>query len=327
MSSNLIPLKGARELPKNAPKTDRSTMDTLVITLGTTESWKKPRFQRELRITPRVKECAEQIRRDGVIEGVITLGKFDGETWLLDGQHRIEAFRMSELDEVLADVRIKWFDSMGDMADEFTRLNRALVSMRTDDIMRAFEETNACISMIRRRCPFVGYDHIRVGERSKILISMATVVRIWFGTASDTPTQGPSSSEAVRLLNDEQASMLCDFLTACFEAWGNERSNFKMWSAANIAILMWLWRRLILQTGLPPYRGGTRVVVLERKAFINCLMALSADPQFSDWLVGRNLSERDRAPCYSRIRTIFGRRLATDGVRNPRFPAGEWTTS
>jgi len=324
---NVISMKGTKALPATAPKTDRSLMETRVLTLDAVEQLKKPRFQRELRITPRVKDAAELMKTTEAIEGVVTLGKFDGDTWLLDGQHRIEAFKLSGLREVLCDVRIKFFDSMADMAIEFRRLNTALVSMRTDDIMRAAEETNVQVKNLRTLCPFIGYDHIRTHDKARTLVSMATVVRVWFGSAGDTPTPGPGSTEAIEMLDEEQGILLAEFMTACFEAWGNDRANFKLWSTANLGVLMWLWRRVVLQIGLPPFRGGTRVIVMERKRFMTCMMALSADPTFSDWLVGRNLSERDRGPCYSRIKQIFVRRLATDNISNPRFPAGEWTSS
>jgi hypothetical protein len=34
-------------------------------------------------------------------------------------------------------------------------------------------------------------------------------------------------------------------------------------------------------------------------------MSVSANTDYVDWLVGRNLGERDRTPAYGRLKTIF----------------------
>jgi hypothetical protein len=34
-------------------------------------------------------------------------------------------------------------------------------------------------------------------------------------------------------------------------------------------------------------------------------MSVSANADYVDWLVGRNLGERDRAPAHGRLKTIF----------------------
>jgi hypothetical protein len=341
---NVIGIKGARELPANASRYDRATMDTIVVTPLLVESWKKPSFQRELRITPRVREAIAQIRRDGVVEGVITLGKFEGDTYLLDGQHRMEGLklacdseylvedprrpgeRLPVITEAYADVRVRNFKSMAEMAEEFINLNRPLVSMRPDDLMRGLEEVSPHIAAIRRRCPFVGYDRLRQGDNPKTLLSMGTIVRIWFGSAGETPSPGPSSPEAVKLLSEDQVDLLCEFLQICFEAWGRHKEHFKMWMGLNLCLLMWLYRRIVL-ADLSAQKGGRKLVHLTKREFMSCLMGLAADANYSESLVGRSLSERDRGPCYSRIRAIFVRRLTDAGISNPRFPAGDWTSS
>lgn len=323
--TNVIKLPGAREIPANTPKTERSFMDTILITPAAVDRWKKPPSQRELRETPKVLALAEQIAKDGgVVPGIITLGKIGPDTFLVDGQHRIHAFRLSKQPEGMADVRVMHFESMAELAEEFITLNSALVRMRNDDIMRAEEMRSPNLAKLRRRCPFLGYDNIRQPD-GKTLLSVATGLRIWFGSAGTTPGAGPSSSEAIRLLDDSNVQQLADFLSACFEAWGRDKENFRLWSTANLGILMWLWRRVVLGQYLPAYRGGTRVMQLKPEQFVACLMGLAADPRYSEYLQGRALRERDRPPTYSRIREVFARRLSQYGMFSPRFPQEDWT--
>jgi len=324
---NVIGLKGARELPATATRYDRASMDTIVVTPAVVETWEKPPFQRELRTNDRVKGAIVQIRKEGVIEGVITLGKYEGKIYLLDGQHRMDGLKkacdpdyriedpnrpgvlLPVITEAYADIRVRNFKSMAEMAEEFINLNRPLVAMRPDDLMRGLEEVNPAIAAIRRRCPFVGYDRLRQGDNAKILLSMGTVVRIWFGSAGETPSPGPSSPEAVKMLNEDQVDNLCEFLALCFEAWGRHKEHFKMWMGLNLCLLMWLYRRIVL-TDSSAQKGGRKIVHLTKREFMSCLMGLAADANYSEWLIGRALSERDRGPCYARIRSIFVRRLA-----------------
>jgi len=325
--SNVLKMPGIKEVPKDTPRTDRSSMETMLLTPQGVERWRKPPFQRELRETPRVVALAEEIKKEsGILPGIITLGQLGGELYLVDGQHRLHAFKLSGLSEGLADVRVRYFKTMAEMSAEFIELNGALVRMRTDDITRAQEERNEHIAQLRKRCPFVGYDHIR-SAGGKTLLSMATAIRIWFGSAGETPSTGPASSDAINMLNAEEGDKLARFLQMCFAAWGRDTEHFRLWSALNLGILMWLWRRIVLGTNLPPYRGGSRILSIKADTFEKCCMGLAADSRYTEWLIGRALRERDRPPCYSRIREIFTRRLAIEGIRGPRFPHEDWTKS
>ncbi len=94
--SEVVMMKGM----KQAPKAARSKMDTLMLTPSITEAWLAPPFQRPLKINERVRAIALDLRHNGgVIDGILTLGTIEGDTalYLLDGQHRVAAFRISEL--------------------------------------------------------------------------------------------------------------------------------------------------------------------------------------------------------------------------------------
>lgn len=330
MAMAVLRMPGVKELPKNAPKSIRSIMDTMMITPAGIERWKKPPFQREVRITQKVLEAAEELKKNGgVISGIITLGKLGADTYLVDGQHRIEAFKLADLSEGIADVRICTFDDMGEMGEEFARLNTQLVRFKTDDILRGLEGTNPHLQRIRKMCPFVGYDNLRHrGAKNVKLVAMSTLIRTWFGSDSDTPNHGPPSGDAARMLNVENTEEMIRVMTICFEAWGQDEQNFRLWGSLNLALTFWLWRKLVLRqlaisTGR---RGGLEPTTLTAEQFRACLMALSANAQYIEWLRGRGLRERDRSPAYVRVKSVFVGRIGGMAYGKPILPQPDWAS-
>jgi hypothetical protein len=311
-----------------APKAEQSRMDTLIITPMMVNAWKIPPFQRPLRINARVQQVTEQIKRTEVIEGVITLGKLKGDPsfYIVDGQHRTEAFKLSELREAIADIRLVMFDTMGEMADEFVRLNTALVKMRPDDILRGLESSTPALRTIRKHCEFVGYDNIRRGGSGPI-VSMSALVRCWTASTYETPATSQSGLSAAALAqNLDQASVqnLIAFLSTSHSAWGRDPEYYRLWGNLNLTLCMWLWNKLVMDRDRS---GSKRYAVLNIPEFKKCLMSASADDDYLSWLPGRNLSDRDRSPGYGRLKSIFARRLAEEaGGRKPLLPQPAWAS-
>jgi hypothetical protein len=318
--ATIIQMKGTRE----APKSFRSKMETIIFGPKEIEGWKLPPFQRPLRINEKVRALAAEMQANQTVNGVLTLGKYNGETFVVDGQHRLEAFKISGLGEIIADVRVCEFDSMAEMADEFVCLNSSLVRMRPDDVLRGMEQSVPALMKIRKDCPFVGYDQIRRSESSPV-VGMSGVLRCWQGSAGDTPSQNQMSGAQIAQALDAQATEhLIQFLATAYAAWGRDPEYYRLWAALNVTMCMWLWRRLVLDRE----RGVKRYVVLNIAQFKKCLMSLSADGNYCDWLQSRHMSDRDRSPCYTKIKSIFVRRLIEDGMgdktRPPKFPTPAW---
>jgi hypothetical protein len=57
------------------------------------------------------------------------------------------------------------------------------------------------------------------------------------------------------------------------------------------------------------------------------LIGLSADANYTEWLVGRNMSDRDRSPCYGKIKSIFARSLERELGKKIYMPKPEWATA
>ncbi len=314
-------LRGAK-LP---PKAVRSKMDTLILTISVIDTWQAPPFQRPLKVNERVRTIGEELKHNGgVIDGVLTLGTVGGEddVYLLDGQHRIAAMRFSELKECIADVRICSFESMADMGDEFVKLNSAIVRMNPDDVMRAMEGTIAAIHNIREACPFVGYANIRRGT-ANAMVSMSSAIRTWVGSGvGEVPKQANGSAiNTARELTAAEAQHLSRFLNLAHAAWGSDPQNFRLWTSVNLCICMWMYRKLVMDTE----RGVKRYVVLNPDLFKKCLMSVAASSDYVDWLVGRALSERDRGPCYLRLKGLFIQRLRIE-LHTPKvmLPQPAW---
>lgn len=306
-----------------------STMETLVFSRDDLNEWTIPPFQRQLRVNEKVRMLGEELKANGgIISGVITLGTLpnDKTLYLVDGQHRREAFRLSGLAEGLSDVRICKFDDMAHMAEAFVGLQQSLVSMRPDDILRGMEGTTRSLQIIRHTCPFVGYDAVRRNAEHAPFLSMTMVMRAWAGSRHETPHRSNNRETPLQLarqIDDLEVTNLCKFLHVAHSAWNRDVENARLWASLNLGLCMWLYRRIVLDEDRS---GSRRAMVLTTDQFKKCLIALSADADYSDWLVARVLNDHSRAPCYRRVKAIWAQRLKTDKVTEaPKFPSPAWS--
>lgn len=315
---------------KAPAKAVNSKLETMVFTREDVSAWQVPSFQRQLRVNDKVRTMAEELKHNGgIMNGVITLGMVpkDKAIYLVDGQHRREAFRLSELQEGMSDVRTCMFDDMAHMAEAFVQLQQSLVSMRPDDILRGLEGTTRSLQIIRETCPFVGYDQVRRTAENAPFLSMTGVLRTWAGSVGETPTKLGSRQTPLHLareINDLELTNLCKFLHVAHSAWNRDVENARLWSALNLCLCMWLYRQLVLSQD----RNLKRAVTLNTDQFKKCLLALSAEHDYIDWLGGRILTDHHRNPCYRRIKSIFAARLKQEKVSEaPKFPAPAWAVS
>lgn len=305
-----------------AERHTQTTTDTWDFTPDQAKKWKLPPFQRPLRINDKVLACSNEIKaNDGVIPGIFTIGKFQGDIWLVDGQHRREAFFQSGCQHGYVDVRILHFATMGEMAEEFVRLNSQIAKMKPDDVVRGLEASYEPLQKLRKRCPYVGYDNIRRNEKAPVL-SMAQCLRGWQGSANESPRSGGvSAAQLAQQFSMDDCEQLGTFLQCAFAAWGKDAANARLWGGLNLTLCMWLYRRLVIQ----PYSAKTARITPE--TFTKCLMSLGAAELYVEWLVGRQISSsRDIAPAYTRIKGLFATRLEADSGRKALLPAPTWAT-
>ncbi|HXC41464.1 MAG TPA: ParB/Srx family N-terminal domain-containing protein [Burkholderiales bacterium] len=314
----------------NASRAERQThtkMDTIQVTPELVANWKKPPFQRTLLINSRVRVVVDAIKEaGGVIPGILTLGMVGSDTYLVDGQHRTEAFKMTGLKEGFADVRIHWFANTGEMAQEFEQLNSALVNWKPDDILRARESYMPALQELRKLCPFIGYTMVRRSTGSP-LVSMSAVLRCWFGSETEVPAAsgGKSARDAAERLTIDEARALAAFLEMTIDAWGRDPEFYRLWGNLTLSLCMWLYRRTVISAYSP------KTTRLTREQFRKGLQSLSSDERFLEYLVGRGLNDTSRAPTYNRIKTIFAGRLEGDfggktarGATKVNLPQPAW---
>ena len=60
--------------------------------------------------------------------------------------------------------------------------------------------------------------------------------------------------------------------------------------------------------------------------FQKCLMEVGADATYADWLRGRNAGERDRSPCWHRLKAIIVRRLTAERGTPQVWLQPEWAS-
>lgn len=318
--SNLSVMK-----PKTASeKQTKTVVDTLEVTPDAVKKWLSPPFQRPVRENEKVRALSEELKSNGgVWPGIVTLGSMDGRLYIIDGQHRRAAFILSGLTEGYTDVRIHHVDSMATMGEEFVLLNSQLVRLRPDDMLRGLEDSLSSLRNIRKRCPFVGYDMIRRGPKAPI-VSMATILRIWKGSQLDVPTPGSNGMSTVQLassLTEEDVDQLCDFLGIALEAFGRDDEFHKLWGSLNLILCMWLYRRLVVT------QYSQKTPRLSKEMFRKGMTSLSASNYYLDWLVGRNVSDRDRSPAYGRIKLLFSQRISEEVGKRIMLPKPAWDSS
>jgi hypothetical protein len=303
-------------------KATHTTADTIMVTPDLIDRWQAPPFQRPLHINEKVRTLCEKMKQDdGVFPGVLIIGVFNKEYYLVDGQHRCASFKMSGMREGYADVLYRFYDDLSEMALDYVNNDAKLSVRKPDDHMRALEYSSEAIKLIRNKCPFVGYDMIRRNPNAPIL-SMSAVIRSWFTSAPEVPANScPAILElATKHLTVDESKEMCEFLKMAFEAWGRDPEYKRLWATLNLVLCMWLYRRLVVT----PY--SPRTPKLTKEMFTKCLMSLSAGEQYIDWLLGRKLGEHDRSPCYTRIKTIFAQRLEKEMGKKPSLPQPAWAT-
>lgn len=302
-------------------KRTKTVVDTILVTPEKVRAWKLPAFQRQLRENRKVLALAEQLKTDGgVWPGIITLGVLAGETYLIDGQHRSHAFIMSGLAEGFTDVRIHYFNSLGEMGDEFVKLNSQLVTMRPDDILRGLEPSMPMLKAIREACPFIGYDGIRRGPKAPI-VSMSMALRSWRAGVNEIPAGGGgyiSARVIVSGMDETELRYFTDFMNIAFKSFGRDEEYQRLWSRVNLVLSVWMYKSLVLS------QYSAKSPKLTKELFQCCLMALSADADYLDWLVGRQLTDRDRSPAYGRMKQIFTRRILQETGKKVSLPAPAW---
>jgi hypothetical protein len=310
------------KLTGEAERATQTTLDTIEINKKMAASWKSPPFQRELRMVPKVVTLGEEIRVTGVIPGVLTLGVLDEEVYVVDGQHRLGAFLATDLISVYADVRTHHFRTMGAMANEYVLLNSQLVRLRPDDILKGLEQSNVHLREIRTKCPFVGYDSIRRNGKNSPVLSMSTVLRVWWASAREVPSFGGTGAVMVAgLLDNEETAKLLQFLNICFNAWRRDSEYRTLWGSLNLILCAWLYRRVLVDA---PGNSLSRSTRLTLEQFRASLQALSAESEYMEYLVGRRVSDHDRAPAYNRIKGIFARRYMADTKQRLLLPGPTW---
>lgn len=302
-------------------KKTKTVVDTIMVTPATLEKWMSPPFQRPIRENEKVRALAEELKAEGgVWPGIVTLGILDGVIYVIDGQHRKQAFLMSGLTEGYTDVRMHYFNSMAEMGEEFVRLNSQLVAMRPDDILRGLEPSIEGLRKIRVMCPFVGYDHIRRTGASAV-VGMSVVLRAWRASMNEVPGGGGMSAAVIaETMETKEYEALIEFLNLALGAFGRDPQYSRLWSTLSMSMTAWMYRRLVLHPEM-----HSKVLPVTKELFKKCLMSVSANSDYVDWLLGRNMGERDRAPAYARLKAIFVTRLSQETGKKISLPQPAWS--
>jgi hypothetical protein len=151
---------------------------------------------------------------------------------------------------------------------------------------------------------------------------MSAALRSWFGSGMTTPGLQGQAQILVERLDEHQRGLMIAFFNIAYSAWGRDRQYSRMWGNLNLTMCMYLYRRLVLDD------SKRRIPPLPKDMYRKALMSVSADNKYNDWLQGRHMTERDRAPCYKRLKEIFIDRLTKEynGKLYKGIPKPDWLT-
>ena len=289
----------------------RTEIKKVKLTPAMVGSWKAPSFQRELRVNTNVELLVQKLVASDKphLPGVITLSVFKDTTYLTDGQHRIKAFLLSELDSVSADVRTAYADSEAEMGEEFVQINSSIAALKPDHILKGLLGTSDGMRyIVKHHKNIVGFNQIRRREGSPVL-SMSAFLRCWFASAKDVPRGGGVTAQgSVARFTLHEAETASEVLTACEIAWGMGPESYMLWNVLNLSLVMWVYRKMVLDSS----NTATRSTKLTVNQFKLCLMQLAADDNYVGWLRGRSSNEFSQGPCYERIRRAFYKRYRAE---------------
>ena len=174
-------------------------MKVMAVTRKTIEGWAKPDFQRPVAENKNLGELAVQIQDQGWLLTAIYLGIWMGKTYLVDGQHRMQAFIASGLEQMSVPVITKYYldgaKGLAAMCEDFLRINSHIKNPTANDMLKALEGKNSHIKEIRTNCPFVGYTHLRRTESAPIL-GMAQAIRALVVSRQEIPGSWMGKSAA-----------------------------------------------------------------------------------------------------------------------------------
>lgn len=306
----------------------RSKTELLILEPDIVNEWVIPEgVQRNLHVNKHVCNLRDELLSNGgVLTSIISLGRVAGDprTFVVDGMHRLEAFKMAGIPELYVEVKTTDFDSMADLAKEFVKAQTPLVRMTPDDSLRAMANFTPALAAVKEKCSFVGYDNVR-RKGGGTMLSMSAVIRTWTGSRGETPSltsNGKSAQDMAHDLDEKEVENLCRFLNLAFAVWNVNPEYFGLWANLNMCMTMWLYRTLVIEKP----STAKRYLHVSEDHFQKCLMSVSANQLYIDWLKGRQMSERDRSPCYRHLRGIFSARLRDEigPGKHIKLPQPSW---
>jgi hypothetical protein len=140
-------------------------------------------------------------------------------------------------------------------------------------------------------------------------------------SSRDVPSFGGFGAVIVAgQLDHEETIKLMQFLNLCFSAWRRDTEYRTLWGSLNMILCAWLYRRIVIGGA---GKGLSRATRMTQEQFRAGLQSLSAG-EYMEYLVGRRVSDHDRAPAYNRIKNIFAKRYLTDTKQRLLLPQPTW---
>ncbi len=289
------------------PRLKRCLVDCMVIDRHTIfDVWQVPPYQRDGIDNKKVNEISVALSQSPTLKyGLLLVGCRCGTLYLVDGHHRKRAFGKTDLPSFRASVLFVRFDSEDEEVEAYREVQEQIKKSTPNDRLKVVAYTHAPLARIAEECNFVTFSKATAGSQRN-LVTMSTVVQCWEWSKTNPPkpNNGGSVEDLAKSMTAEDAEKAIEFFGLCLDRFGVSFPS--LWKAPNLALCLWLYRRLVWQEGIEDGRWSR----LTRREFASGLSGI-ANGDYTDCLTNKKLSrDLDRNYIWGMLIHLFRQGVA-----------------
>jgi hypothetical protein len=232
---------------RNNPSIRHMSIDQMLIDRHTIqEVWKVPPFQRHILLNKRFFTLVAEFRQTHCLPyGTLLIGCWNSILYVVDGNHRMAACIESGVPAIRANVQYVRFDTYVAMVAAYNKVQIPIKVSTPNDRLKVLADLHPPLQSIANACNFVTFSKAAAGQAGQLL-TMSMLIQVWEWSKVNPPRPfgGASLEDLAKPLTQVDADNLIIFFQLCRFRFGLSPA---LWRAQNLALCLWLYRRLVLQ--------------------------------------------------------------------------------